>query len=70
MEITTYKNLEETCYQILEVLQPEEGLTSFNKDNSGNVPGEKKKEKSVLREYAKTKVYVKSRTRSPFRPPV
>ena len=43
MEITTYKNLEETCYQILEVLQPEEGLTSFNKDNSGNVPGEKKR---------------------------
>ena len=32
----------ETCYQMLDVLRPVEGLTSFNKDNSGNYSGEKK----------------------------
>ena len=31
----------ETCYQILEVWRPVEGLTSLNKDNSGNYSGEK-----------------------------
>ena len=35
----------ETCYQMLEVLRPVEGLTSsFNKDNSGNYSAEKKNE--------------------------
>ena len=47
----------ETCYQMLEVLRPVEGLTSFNKDNSGNYSGEKSTMKlsgvSIFREYAK-----------------
>ena len=47
----------ETCYQMLEVLRPGEGLTSFNKDNSGNYSGEKSTMKlsgvSIFREYAK-----------------
>ena len=47
----------ETCYQMLEVLRPVEGLTSFNKDNSGNFPAEKSTVKlsgvSVFGKYAK-----------------
>ena len=48
----------ETCYQMLEVLRPVQGLTSsFNKDNSGNYSGEKSTMKlsgvSIFREYAK-----------------
>ena len=47
----------ETCYQILEVWRPVEGLTSFNKDNSGNYSGEKSTMKlsrmSIFREYVK-----------------
>ena len=31
----------ETCYQMLEVLRPVEGLTCFNKDNSGYFSSEK-----------------------------
>ena len=48
----------ETCYQMLEVLRPVEGLTSsFNTDNSGNYSGEKSTMKlsgvSIFREYVK-----------------
>jgi len=47
----------ETCYEMLEVLRPVEGLTSFNEDNSGNFSGEKSRMKlsrvSTFREYAK-----------------
>ena len=46
----------ETCCQMLEVLRPVAGLTSFNKDNSGNFSGEKSTVKlsggSIFREYA------------------
>ena len=47
----------ETCYQMLDVLRPVEGLTSCNKDNNGNFCGEKSTMKlsgvSIFREYAK-----------------
>ena len=62
----------ETCYQMLEVLRPVEGLTSsFNKDNSGNYSAEKEQWSfpgCLFLENARKELWVKSRTRSRSRP--